>query len=220
MTKDADDGSQVTPLGKLSADTLSLLTDLHLADQHLAKHPQYAVLLSVIALYNFLIHAGCHRRDLGFAPQNSHLPGEAVRHLVVALTDLTKGMVDPVLKPTTAEGTKLEPHTLPLTVQLERVHLVVWAELLMMDGYSVRDAARKVAELAKGDPLLASVKTPWRAIMRWRTVIKSGGADAWDAGTFNALVAAAKHTVEARGGTSADYGWLAARILKASKSTE
>jgi hypothetical protein len=184
---------------------LDLLDAMDLSDEMLKEHPRAAVQRSVIDVFSFIIAAGRHRRDLGLAPPNSHLPGDALARLVMAITDLNKDIVDPVLAPMANEGARRGRHTLSQNDQLDRVRPVVAMELLIMAGYGVKEAAKTVAGLLKGQPILADVTgDPAGAITRWRTVIRAGG-DSWDTTSFNTLIAEAKSQVAARGSTAADY---------------
>ena len=157
----------------------------------------------------FLTSAGPLVRDLGFAPQNSHSPGDAVARLLMAFTDLKRGVIDPVLKPPEEPEeleTKRGRHELSLHDRYDRFRPAVLMELLIMDGYGVEKAAREVADRT-GDNA-GAIKRRWRAI-------KKGGADfySWDTEFFNSSVAEMRSLVGERGGTSADYIKLANAVL-------
>src|SRR3954447_7622269 len=98
--------SQALIVDQLLQDVFDLLAAMDLNDETLKEHPRYAVQRSAIDMFNFIIAASRHRRDLSLAPPNSDLPGAAVRRLVIAFTDLDKGIVDPVLAPMADEGAR------------------------------------------------------------------------------------------------------------------
>ena len=99
------------------------------------EDPHEGVHLSQIAQMNFLIGAGPLMRDLGFAPKNSPLPGDAVAHLLMAFADLKRGIVAPVLKPPKELKTNYGRRGLSLHERHVRVRPAVLMELLIMDGY-------------------------------------------------------------------------------------
>jgi hypothetical protein len=185
-----------------------LLDALSVNDGMLEEHPRHAVHRSQKDLFNFVFRAGQLRRDLGLASPHSHLPGEAVARLVMAIESLNQGVRDPVLEPIASPGTRRGGHTVILADRLNRVETAIAMELLMMAGYGVKEAAVEVAQILKDHdhPILAGVDgDPAGAITRWRTEIKASGADSWETAKLDELVAAAKCTVEAQGGTSADF---------------
>ena len=114
---------------RLLCDVFKLLDTLGVSDGILEERPRDAVHRSLIAVFDFIIWAGRHRRDLGLAPPNSHLPGDAVARLVMAFQDLNRGIVDPVFAKAAEPGTRRGPHALPLHVQLKRVRPAVFMEL-------------------------------------------------------------------------------------------
>jgi hypothetical protein len=185
---------------------LDLLAALDASDAVLEEHPRHAVHRSQIDLFNFVIRAGQLRRDLGIASPNSHLPGDAVARLVMAIATTNQGVRDPVLEPIASPGTRRGGHTVILADRLNRVETAIAMELLMMAGYGVKEAADEVAKILKDHPILAGVAgDPAGVIIRWRADIKASGADSWETEKLDELVAAAKSTVESQGGTSADF---------------
>jgi hypothetical protein len=202
----------------LIAEVLRYVVELYRAecaiDEMLEEHPRDAVHRSQMNVLNFLNNVGPLVRDLGFAPPNSHLPGDAVARLLMAFEDRGKGLVDPVLEPPEALETRHGPHTLFLKDRHDRVRPAVVMELLRMAGYGVKKAAGEVADMLKGHPILKNVGgDPAGTITRWWRDIKKGRADSWDTEEFNVLVAEVKKVVGARGGTAADFIKLAPALL-------
>jgi hypothetical protein len=192
----------------LMAELLRYVVELYHAecvtDGMLEEHPRNAVYRSQVDAMNFLNRAGPLVQDLGFAPKNSHLPGDAVARLLMAFDDLNRGVIDTVLGPPEELETRRGRHMLPLHEQHGRVRPAVLMELLIMDGYGVEKAAKEVADRT-GDSM-GAIKRRWRAI-------KNGVADSWASEQFNTDVAETKRLVEERGGTAADYIKLAAGVL-------
>jgi hypothetical protein len=216
-TEDNSDVSRPAELirAELVRAVLDLLDALHAGDAILEEHPRDAVHRAQTDMFNFVIRAGRLRRDLGLAPPNSHLPGDAVARSVTAFADLNRGIVDPVLEPAAQPGKKSGGNKLILKDQLDRVEPAVAMELLIMAGAGVEEAAAEAARLLKGDPLLADVDGDHTAaIKRWWRIASKGDADSWATEKFNTNVAEAKHQVAIRGGTAADLVKIAHGILR------
>ena len=90
--------------------------------------------------------------------------------LATALKELDHGAINPVIRPTVVHNRRV----LPLAVRMARANAATAVELHVMAGATRDDAAKHIATLLAGSPLLEGLRqAPWKVVRSWLASIKA-----------------------------------------------